>query len=51
MIRVNDDSEKNNWEHTGNGSQIKKLQNFIEDQLIGFENGVKEYYEKYKLSN
>jgi len=51
MIKVNDDSEKNNWEHIGNGSQIKKIQNFMEDQIIGFEHGVKEYYEKYKLSN
>ena len=51
MIKVNDDFEKNDWEHTGNGSQIRKIQNFMEDQTIGFENGVNEYYEKYKLSN
>ena len=51
IIKVNRDVEKNNWAHIGDCVQIKKLENFMEDKIIGFENGVREYYEKYKFFN
>ena len=46
LIKVND-NEIVNWKHSGSGNQIKKIENFMDDKIIGFEEGVKEYYEKH----